>query len=123
MTTSHIYVPRDASALSLGADSVARAIASEARARHADVRIIRNGSRGLFFLEAPGGVGHSQGRQAYGPVRPEDVPGLFDANFLQDGAKHALSLGATEEISWLKRQQRLTSARVGVIEPTNVADY
>ncbi len=77
MTTSHIYVPRDASALSLGADGVARAIASEARARHADVRVIRNGSRGLFFLEPMVEVVHSQGRQAYGPVRAEDVRGTF----------------------------------------------
>ena len=46
-----IYVPRDASALSLGAEAVARAIEAEARARRADVRVIRNGSRGLYWLE------------------------------------------------------------------------
>jgi formate dehydrogenase iron-sulfur subunit len=120
--TSHIYVPRDASAVSLGADSVARAIASEARARHADLRVIRNGSRGLYFLEPMIEVLRPEGRLAYGPVSAEDVPALFDANFLQ-GGEHALLLGLTEEIPWLKSQQRLTSARVGVIEPTSVADY
>jgi formate dehydrogenase iron-sulfur subunit len=120
--TSHIYVPRDASALSLGADDVARAIAAEARARHADVRVIRNGSRGLFFLEPMVEVVLPQGRWAYGPIRAEDVPALFDANFLHGGA-HELSLGLTEEIPYLKSQQRLTSARVGVIEPTSLEDY
>jgi formate dehydrogenase iron-sulfur subunit len=120
--TAHVYVPRDASARSLGADAVARAIAAEARARHLDVRVIRNGSRGLFFLEPLVEVVLPQGRSAYGPVTPEDVAGLFDADFLQGGT-HALSQGLTEEIAYLKSQQRLTSARVGIIEPTSVTDY
>jgi formate dehydrogenase iron-sulfur subunit len=92
--SSHVYVPRDASALSLGADAVARALAAEARARHIDLRVIRNGSRGLFFLEPLVEVVLPQGRLAYGPVTPEDVAGLFDANFLHGGA-HALAQGLT----------------------------
>src|SRR6267143_4187276 len=55
-------------------------------------------------------------------VKPGDVAGLFDADFL-NGGSHALSLGATEEIPWLKGQQRLTFERVGIIDPTSVADY
>ena len=46
-----IFVPRDATALSLGADKVARAIAAEAEARGIEVQLVRNGSRGLFWLE------------------------------------------------------------------------
>src|ERR1039457_2613999 len=117
-----IYVPRDAGALSLGAADVARAIEAEARARQADVRVIRNGSRGLYWLEPMGEGALPTGRWAYGPVKPHDVASLFAADFFKGGA-HALSQGLTEEIPYLKSQQRLTSARVGVIEPTSIADY
>src|SRR5215831_17665532 len=49
--TSTIYVPRDSSAVSLGADEVARAIAAQAARRGASIRLVRNGSYGLFWLE------------------------------------------------------------------------
>ena len=117
-----VYVPRDASALSLGAEGVARAIEEEARAQRSQVRLIRNGSRGLYWLEPMVEVALPHGRWAYGPVKREDVASLFAADFLQGGA-HPLSQGPTEEIPYLKSQQRLTSARVGVIEPTSIADY
>jgi formate dehydrogenase iron-sulfur subunit len=117
-----VYVPRDASALSLGAEAVAVAIAREAAARKADVRIVRNGSRGMFWLEPLVEVVTPEGRQAYGPVTVQDVPGLFEAGFLQ-GKAHPLHLGLTEEIPYLKSQQRLTFQRVGVIDPVSIADY
>ncbi|MEK9940647.1 MAG: formate dehydrogenase, partial [Methylotenera sp.] len=63
-----------------------------------------------------------KGRVAYGPVKVKDVPSLFDADFLH-GKSHALSLGLTEEIDWLKKQQRLTFARVGIINPVCLDDY
>jgi len=115
-------VPRDASALSLGAEAVARAIDAEARARRIDVRLIRNGSRGLYWLEPLIEVATPAGRMAYGAARAADVASLFAADFLHGGA-HLLSQGLTEEIPYLKSQQRLTSARVGIIDPTSVADY
>jgi formate dehydrogenase iron-sulfur subunit len=117
-----VYVSRDSSALSLGAEGVAKAIAAEARARKADVRIIRNGSRGMFWLEPLVEVTTPAGRVAYGPVAAQDVPGLFDAGFLT-GGKHALALGLTEEIPYFKSQQRLTFARVGLTDPVSVPDY
>ena len=117
-----VYVPRDATALSLGAESVAKAIATEAERRGLDVRVVRNGSRGMFWLEPLVEVATPTGRQAYGPVSASDVPGLFDAGFLQ-GAAHALHQGLTEEIPYLKSQQRLTFVRVGVIDPVSVEDY
>jgi formate dehydrogenase iron-sulfur subunit len=117
-----IYVPRDSSALSLGAESVAQAIAGEARARNLDVRVIRNGSRGMYWLEPLVEVVTPAGRLAYGPVTVGDVPGLFDAGF-HTGGKHALALGVTSELSYLKTQERLTFERVGVTDPVSVADY
>lgn len=117
-----VYIPRDATALSLGAEAVARAVASEAARRGADVELIRNGSRGLFWLETLVEVATPAGRHAYGPVAPGEVAGLFDAGFLA-GRAHALHLGLTENIVQLKSQQRLTFARVGVIDPVSVEDY
>ena len=117
-----VYVPRDAAALSNGAEAVAAAIAAEAQRRDAPVRIVRNGSRGLNWLEPLVEVATASGRYAYAPVGSGDVASLFDANFLA-GGQHALSLGLTEEIPYLKSQQRLTFARVGVIDPVSLEDY
>lgn len=117
-----VYVPRDATALSLGAESVARAIAAEAARRGITVQIVRNGSRGLFWLEPLVEVATVAGRQAYGPVSAQDVAGLFESGFLE-GRGHALHLGRTDEIPELKSQQRLTFARVGIVDPVSVADY
>ena len=120
--TVTVYVPRDAGALSLGAGEVADAIAKEAAARGADVRLVRNGSRGAFWLEPLVEVVTPQGRVGYGPVAATDVPGLFAADFL-NGGQHPLALGVVDEIPWFKTQQRLTFARVGIVDPTSVADY
>ena len=117
-----IYVPRDSAALALGADAVAQAIRAEAARRNIDVKLVRNGSRGMLWLEPLVEVQTAKGRVAYGPVSPEDVVALFDANF-QNGGKHALGLGLTEELTYLKRQERLTFARVGITDPLSLDDY
>jgi formate dehydrogenase iron-sulfur subunit len=117
-----VYIPRDAGALSLGAEAVAQAIAAHVGNHDLEVRIVRNGSRGLYWLEPMVEVETSEGRVAYGPVQAEDVEGLFRADFLHAG-KHPLSLGLTEEIGYLKTQQRLTFARVGIVDPRSLDDY
>jgi len=120
--TVTVYVPQDASALSLGAGDVAEAIANEASARGVELQLIRNGSRGAFWLEPLVEVVTPKGRVAYGPVTPNDVPGLFTADFL-NGGQHPVALGLTDQIPWFASQQRLTFARVGIIDPTSVSDY
>ncbi|HTY55613.1 MAG TPA: NADH-quinone oxidoreductase subunit NuoF [Candidatus Binataceae bacterium] len=117
-----IYVPRDSGALSMGAEAVAAALSAEARRRGLAVTIKRNGSRGLYWLEPMIEVETARGRVAYGPVTAADVASLFDANFL-DGGEHRLGLGITEEIPYLKQQERLTFARVGITEPVSIEDY
>src|SRR5271156_5064456 len=117
-----IYVPGDAAALSVGSDSVAKAIAHQIALRRVDASLIRNGSRGMFWLEPLVEVETPRGRIAYGPVTAETVPGLFDAGFL-DGKPHPSCLGPTEEIPYLKRQERLTFARCGITDPLSLSDY
>lgn len=122
-----VYVPIDSTALSLGAERTANRIVQEAQARGIQIELVRNGSRGLFWLEPLVEVETAQGRVAFGPVQPKDVTSLFDAEFtnaLADKAKaHALYLGLTDELAWLKKQQRLTFARVGIIDPVSLDDY
>lgn len=120
--TVTIYVPADATALSLGAGAVANAIAAEATARNIPVHIVRNGSRGLFWLEPLVEVATAAGRIAYGPVTSRDVAGLFDVGF-PDSTDHPLCLGPVSELPALKNQQRLTFARVGAVDPASVDDY
>ena len=120
--TISIYIPGDSTALALGADQVAAAIAAEAKKRNADINIIRNGSRGMFWLEPLVEVCTPEGRTAYGPVKATDVPGLFDADFLS-GKAHKLSQGLTDSIPFLKNQERLTFARVGITDPLSLDDY
>ncbi|MBL8302150.1 MAG: formate dehydrogenase, partial [Ideonella sp.] len=122
MSAVTVYVPLDSAALAVGANRVAAAIAREAAARGQAVQVVRNGSRGLLWLECLVEVATPAGRVAYGPVTPADVPGLFDAGFLT-GAAHALGHGPTEEIPYLKRQERLSFARIGVTDPLSLADY
>ncbi|OCP38355.1 formate dehydrogenase beta subunit [Ensifer sp. LC163] len=120
--TTKIYIPRDAAALALGADKVAKAMEEATAARGLDATIVRNGSRGLHWLEPLVEVETPEGRVAYGPVKARDVASLLDAG-LVTGGNHALCLGKTEDIPFLKQQTRLTFARCGVIDPLSLDDY
>ena len=113
-----VFVPGDSAAVSVGADDVAAAIATI----DPSVEIIRNGSRGALWLETLIEVETPSGRIAYGPVSAHDVSSLFEADFLHGGS-HALYLGKTDEIAWLANQDRVTFARVGIIDPLSLADY
>jgi formate dehydrogenase iron-sulfur subunit len=117
-----VYVPRDSTALALGAEQVAAAIVQQAQQRGLAVNLVRNGSRGMFWLEPLVEVATAAGRIGYGPVEPEDVAGLFDADFLT-GGQHRLTVGLVEEIPYLKKQERLTFARVGITDPLSLDDY
>ena len=117
-----VYIPGDAAALALGADSVVSAIRKAADKRKLDINIVRNGSRGLFWLEPLAEVVTARGRVAYGPVTEDDVDSLFTADFLH-GGNHPLHLGDIETHSYLSKQQRVTLHRVGVVNPVSLADY
>ena len=104
-----IYVPRDAAARALGADAVAAAFAALGH------QVIRNGSRGMVWLEPLVEIEENGQRRAYGPVAPGDVAGIL--------AGTVTSLGAVEDIPFFARQTRLTFARCGLIDPLDLADY
>jgi formate dehydrogenase iron-sulfur subunit len=117
-----LYVPRDAAALSLGAEDVAQAITNEVESRHAEARVVRNGTRGMCWMEPLVEVQTASGRIAYGPVGMHDVKSLFDSGFLEGGS-HPLRVGPVETIPYFGTQERLTFARVGITDPVNLDDY
>ncbi|WP_225029738.1 formate dehydrogenase beta subunit [Xinfangfangia pollutisoli] len=112
-----IYVPLDSAAVALGADAVAAEVLAEAARRGVTVHLVRNGSRGMHWLEPLVEVERHGKREGFGPLTPEDVPALFDA------ADHPKALGVVDELQWMRAQSRLTFARVGVVDPLSLEDY
>ena len=110
-----VWVPRDAAARALGADQVVLSLKAEAARRGITLEVVRNGSRGMIWLEPLVEVEVGGTRHAFGPMSPADVAQVFDGG--------PLALGPTEDLDWMKRQTRLTFARVGVVDPLSLADY
>ena len=119
--TLRFYIPRDAGAVAVGADDVARALQKIAAERKTEIELIRTGSRGLYWLEPMVEVATAEGRVAFGPVTVADVGSVLEA--ASSNGAHSLRLGVTEEIPWLKRQTRLTFVRCGVVDPRSIEDY
>jgi formate dehydrogenase iron-sulfur subunit len=117
-----VYVPRDSAATSVGADEVADALVRAAARQMRSIQLVRNGSRGILWLEPLVEVATPNGRVGYGPVNPADVDALVTAGMF-DGADHPSRVGVVEEIPWLATQDRVTFARVGVTDPTSPEDY
>ena len=117
-----VYISGDSTAISIGANRTAAAVVKEAAQRGVEINLVRNGSRGLYWLEPLIEVVVNNERVAYGAVKPSDVASLFDADFL-NGGQHPLALGSVEEIPYFKKQQRLTFARVGITDPISLDDY
>ena len=120
--TIRIFVPGDSAAVAVGADEVAGAIAIEAAKAGQAIRIVRNGSRGAFELEPLVEVETDHGRIAYGPIAPDEVPGLVAAGLFK-GGEHARRLGKPEDLPFFIRQTRLTFARCGIIDPQDIDDW
>ncbi|MBC3436020.1 formate dehydrogenase [Pseudomonas sp. BW16M2] len=118
----NLCIPCDSLACAVGADQVAEALTREAAQRRLPLHIKRTSSRGLYWLEPLVELDTAQGRLGFGPVTPEDVPGLLDA-LAGDPGSHALALGPVEAIPYLKTQQRLLFARAGITRPLSLDDY
>ena len=118
--STRVFIPRDTTALSLGADDVAAAFATH----EPDIDIVRNGSRGMFWLEPLLEIDYAGERIAYGPVGASDVPELIAAGVLEAPVIDSpLYQGPTEQIPFFARQQRLTYARCGLTDPLSLEDY
>ena len=117
-----VYVPRDTTALALGAGQVAQALLDESARRGQTIDLVRNGSRGMFWLEPLVEVEHGGERIAFGPVTAADVPSLL-ASLATGPADHALYRGPTGDIPYLQSQQRLSFVRAGAGDPLSLDLY
>lgn len=117
-----IFVPQDMAAIAVGANQVADAIIAEAKRRNIPVRLIRNGSRGMFWLEPLVEVATSSGRVGYADVQADDVANLFDGG-LAEGKPCGNFLGLIENIPYFAKQTRFVFKRAGVIDPLSLDDY
>jgi formate dehydrogenase iron-sulfur subunit len=122
MSALRIYVPGDAAAVACGADEIAAALATAAAKRKAEIEIIRNGSRGMHWLEPMLEFAAPSGRIAYGPAELADVESVLDA-MIAGGGEHKLRIGVPEDHPFLKKQTRLTFARCGIVDPRSLEDY
>ncbi|MFN8191825.1 MAG: NADH-ubiquinone oxidoreductase-F iron-sulfur binding region domain-containing protein [Nocardioidaceae bacterium] len=111
MTT--VYVPGDAAAVSVGADGVAAAFAAIP-----DVTVVRNGSRGMLWLEPLVEVVTDDGRVGYGNVVPEEAAAVLAGDLSEDRC-----LGVVDQHPWLTSQLRVSFARVGIVDPTSSDEY
>ncbi len=107
-----VWVPIDAAARALGADEVAAAV------RACGQQPIRNGSRGMIWLEPLLEIEIDGIRHGFGPVEPDEV-----AAILADPRGHDKALGPVDDLPWMRAQTRLTFARVGVTDPLSLEDY
>ena len=117
-----VFVPRDAAALSVGADEVAAAIADEAKkqnkdrdraqrlARHAVARAASSRSRRIRAASRTGQSPRATSRACSTPISSK-------------AASHTLAHGLTDEIPYFKNQERLTFARCGITDPLSIDDY
>ena len=121
MSVLKIFVPGDSAALGVGADAVAEAVHAWAGTRGTAVQVVRNGSRGLYWLEPLLEVQSGDARLGFGPVAARDVAAVLDS--VQSGARHALALGEVDKLEFLRRQTRLTFARCGLVDPRSLQDY
>ena len=124
LASRKIFVSLDTTARSRGSDKVAKQVESILNSQpELAATLVRNGSRGMFWLEPLLEISTPKGRVAYGPVKAEDVNDIINMHCFDEAIEHPLCLGLTEELPWFKSQQRLTFARVGIIDPIDVDDY
>jgi len=125
--TLRVFVPRDAAAVAVGADEVARLLAATAKKAAVSIEMVRNGSRGMLWLEPLVEIEEGGIRYGFGPVGQDDIEGLVKAGLFNGkplaSLKHPLALGPVEKIGFFKRQTRLTFARCGITDPVSLEDY
>ncbi len=119
MTT--VYVPGDAAACAVGAEEVAAAFEA------GGFTVIRNGSRGMLWLEPLVEVVTENGRVGFAGVDTDGAAAMLDAGLdsIADNEHPGLPecIGVVDKHPWLARQQRISFARVGIVDPASIADY
>jgi formate dehydrogenase iron-sulfur subunit len=115
MTTA--YVPLDSVAVAMDADAIAEQL------MQAGVTVVRNGSRGLAWLEPLIEVENDNERIAYGPISTDTVADLITDGVLHHQVtRHPLCRGPIDNHDFLKSQHRLVFDRIGHDSPLGIPD-
>ncbi|MGL5810992.1 MAG: NADH-ubiquinone oxidoreductase-F iron-sulfur binding region domain-containing protein [Nocardioides sp.] len=110
-----LYVPGDAAAVSVGADEVAAAFAAQP-----GTTVIRNGSRGMLWAEPLVELVTDAGRVGYANVTVADANAVSTRGW---DAVRTRSIGIVDRHPWLIGQTRVSTARVGIVDPASISDY
>ena len=117
-----LFIPRDTTATALGAEDLAAQALALIQEKSLEIDLVRNGSRGAFWLEPLLELELDNQRLAFGPVTSADFPAILEAS-REALRQHPLCLGDITALEWLQSQQRITFARAGVGDPLSLADY
>jgi formate dehydrogenase iron-sulfur subunit len=120
----NICVSDDTSSLSLFADEIAGLISKEAADRKIGINLIRKGSYGIFGYEPLIEIENKNGRFLIGPVKENDIAGLFDNNiFSEDFNGNGTYSGKIAYFKELIKQKRLIFGGAGINRPLSLEDY
>ena len=122
-----LFIPNDTSAVAMGSNLVANRFEELIKNKSLDIQIIRNGSRGMFWLEPLVEFESDFKRFGFQSVDLSEVESILE--FICDDSfdaalnKHPKFLGETESIEYFKKQQRLSFFRSGLGDPLCIDHY
>ena len=116
-----IFVPIDTTAIALGSNVVAEIFENALKENGSDIQLIRNGSRGMFWLEPLIEFENNNGRFSFKNVVPSDVLPIMQLLEADDFESLATGnekfLGNTKEIEYLQNQSRLSFSKACIGDP------
>ena len=118
-----LFVPQDTTAVAVGAEQVAVAFQAAIDTTDSSYSVVRNGSRGAFWLEPMVEVECGDQRATFGPVTANDASSILACCELGHPDRHALYLGSVDDLEWLKGQTRMMFSRCGVGDPVDIDGY
>ena len=116
------YMPADTTAGAVGADHLAAVLAAHIPARAPGAELVRNGSRGAFWLEPLLEIEQDGERVGFGPINENELAEILALD-ASGWSSHPRYLGPVAALPWFGAQQRLTFARSGLGDPLCLEHY
>ena len=120
--SQRFFMPADTTAGAVGADRLAELLAAHISANAPDAELVRNGSRGAFWLEPLLEIENGGERVGFGPVADNELTEIL-ALAPSDWPSHSRYLGSLDALPWFETQQRVTFARSGLGDPLCLEHY